>query len=104
MSEHRILETILERLNRIEDNTEKIMTTQAEFDAALDTLIAAEAARDAAITAALNDLIAKVSAGTVTPADFSAELAQVATLQANAAAITQTATTDDPGPLVVPTT
>jgi hypothetical protein len=102
MSEHRILETIIEQLIRIERNTEIIMTTQAQFDTAFDALIAAEAARDAAVTQALNDLIAKVAAGNTT--DLSAELAQVATLQANAAAITSEATADDPGPTVVPTT
>ena len=81
------------------------MTTQAEFDASLDALIAAEAARDAAVTQALTDLEAKIAAGTVTtPTDFSAELAKIATLQTNAAAITATATADDPGPTVVPTT
>ena len=79
------------------------MTTQAQFDASLDALIAAEAARDAAVAQALTDLTAKVAAGTVTtPADFTAELAKVATLQTNAAAITATATADDPGPTVVP--
>lgn len=78
------------------------MTTQQQFDDALTALIAAEAARDAAVTAALNDLIAKVAAGNTTNLD--AELAQVLTLQTNAAAITQTATADDPGPTTVPTT
>ena|ERR1035437_1033479 len=101
MSEHRILEEILERLTHVEHNQEKLMTTQAQFDTAFTTFIAAEATRDAAVTSALNDLIAKVAAGNT--ADLSAELAQLATLQANAAAITATATADDPGPTVVPT-
>lgn len=79
--------------------------TQAQLDAGLSALLTAEAARDAAVTSALNDLIAKVAAGSVTtPADFTAELAQITTLQQNAAALTQTATTEDPGPTVVPTT
>jgi hypothetical protein len=81
------------------------IVTRDQFDAALISLLAAEAARDAAVTKALTDLIAKVAAGTVTtPADFTAELAQVATLQTNAAALTQTATADDPGPTTVPAT
>jgi endonuclease III len=96
------LEEIIERLTRIERNQEKMMTTQAEFDAALAALLSAEAARDAAVTQALNDLTAKVAAGETI--DLSAELAQITTLQANAAALTQTATADDPGPTVVPTT
>jgi hypothetical protein len=82
-------------------NQEKMMTTQEQFDAALTSLIAAEAARDAAVTSALNDLIAKVAAGNTTNLD--AELAQILTLQTNAAAITATATADDPGPTTVPT-
>lgn len=69
--------------------------TRDQFDAALAALLQAEATRDAAVTTALNDLIAKVgSGGVTTPEDFAAELAQVATLQANAAALTQTATAD----------
>lgn len=85
------------------------MSTQAvtrdQFDAALQQLLQAEAARDAAVTKALDDLIAKVNAGTVTtPEDFAAELGTVSTLMSNAAAITQTATVDDPGPTDVPTT
>jgi hypothetical protein len=83
----------------------KMSVTQAQFDTGLAALQAAEAARDAAVTAALNDLVAKVAAGTVaTPADFTAELAIITTLQANAAALTQLATTDDPGPTAVPST
>lgn len=78
------------------------MTSQAQFDTALANLLAAEAARDAAVTQALNDLIAKVDAGETI--DLSAELAQITTLQTNAAAITQTASADDPGPTAVPTT
>lgn len=77
-------------------------TTQEQFDAALANLLQAEAARDAAVTQALNDLQAKISAGA--PVDLSAELAQITTLQTNAAALTQTATADDPGPTTVPTT
>jgi len=79
--------------------------TREQFDAALTALLAAEATRDAAVTQALKDLAEKIAAGTVvTPADFTAELAQITTLQANAAAITQTATAADPGPTSVPTT
>jgi hypothetical protein len=89
------------RLGRIEQKLEKTMTTQAQFDAALAALITAEGSRDAAITQALTDLIAKVAAGNTTNLD--AELAQVLTLQTNAAAITATATADDPGPTVIPT-
>jgi hypothetical protein len=105
---------ILEELGRVHwtvhqlrEELQKMSTTAVtrdQFDAALSALLAAEAARDAAVTQALTDLIAKVSAGSVTPADFAAELAQVQTLQANAAALTQTATADDPGPTVVPST
>jgi hypothetical protein len=79
--------------------------TREQFDAALTTLLAAEAVRDAAVTQALKDLDDKIAAGTVvTPADFTAELAQITTLQTNAAALTQTATAADPGPTTVPTT
>lgn len=92
----------LRLLRLILQNQEKEMTTQQQFDDALTSLIAAEAARDAAVTAALNDLIAKVAAGNTTNLD--AELAQVLTLQTSAAAITATATADDPGPTTVPTT
>lgn len=94
---------IEERVNQIYEVV-KMSVTQAQLDAGLSALLTAEAARDVAVTSALNDLIAKVNAGSVPPADFTAELAQIATLQANAAALTQTATTDDPGPTVVPTT
>jgi hypothetical protein len=94
--------TILRLLRLILQNQETEMTTQEQFDAALTALIAAEAARDAAVTAALTDLIAKVAAGNTTNLD--AELAQVLTLQTNAASITATATADDPGPTTVPTT
>lgn len=80
------------------------IVTRAQFDAALANLLTAEAARDAAVTQALTDLLAKIAAGTVvTPEDFTAELATITTLQANAAALTQTATADDPGPTTVPT-
>jgi hypothetical protein len=99
------------RLGRIEVVQNQILevvnmsVTQAQFDTGLAALQATEAARDAAVTAALNDLAAKVAAGTVaTPADFTAELAIITTLQANAAALTQLATTDDPGPTAVPST
>lgn len=79
--------------------------TRDQLDAAIQSLLAAEAARDAAVTQALNDLIAKVGAGTVsTPEDFAAELTNVQTLLTNAAAITQLATADDPGPTTVTTT
>lgn len=79
--------------------------TREQFDAALTTLLEAEAKRDATVTTALKDLADKIAAGTVvTPADFAAELAQVQTLQTNAAALTQTATAADPGPTVVPPT
>jgi hypothetical protein len=107
--EQRQLEAIFATLSRIErkintliSGEQTIMTTQAEFDTALTALLAAEATRDAAVTAALNDLIAKVSNNQ--PVDLSAELAQIATLQTNAAALTQTATADDPGATTVPTT
>lgn len=79
--------------------------TRDQFDAALAALLQAEATRDAAVIQALNDLAAKVAAGTITtPEDFTAELATVTTLATNAAALTQTATADDPGPTTVPTT
>jgi phage shock protein A len=86
-------------VERIEKNTERTMTTQSQFDAALSALITAEAVRDAAVTAALNDLIAKVNSGNTD--DLSAELAEIATLQSNAAAITATASGDDPGTTVI---
>jgi ABC-type transporter Mla subunit MlaD len=105
MSENRILEEIREQLTRIERNTEKIMATQADLDTAISNLTAAEAARDAAVSQAFTDLLAKIAAGQVTtPADFTAEVTALQTLQTNAAAITATATADDPGPTVVPTT
>ena len=76
--------------------------TKDQLDAALQNLLQAEAARDAAVTQALTDLQEKISAGGVpTPADFAAELAIITTLQTNAAALTQTATADDPGPTAV---
>jgi hypothetical protein len=104
-TDHELLHEIVGRIKGLQSNQESLMTTQAELDASLDALIAAEAARDAAVTQALTDLEAKIAAGTVTtPTDFSAELAKIATLQTNAAAITATATADDPGPTVVPTT
>jgi len=79
--------------------------TRSQFDAALAALLQAEATRDAAVTQALNDLLAKIAAGTITtPEDFTAELTTVTTLQTNAAALTQAATADDPGPTTVPTT
>ena len=105
-TDHELLHEILGRIKGLEYNQEKLMTTQAEFDASLDALIAAEATRDAAVTQALTDLPAKIAAGSVTPADFATEMAKVQTLQTNAAAITATATADDPGPTgptVVPT-
>lgn len=76
--------------------------TKDQFDAALATLLAAEAARDAAVIQAITDLQAKVASGQ--PIDLGAELANVLTLTTNAAAITQTATAADPGPTTVPTT
>jgi hypothetical protein len=100
-TDHEMLHEILRRLEGVERMENTIMTTQAEFDSSLDALIAAEAARDAAVTQALTDLSAKVAAGTVTPANFATELAKVQTLQTNAAAITATATADDPGPTVI---
>jgi hypothetical protein len=94
----------LENIERTILHMSTTAVTRDQFDAGLQALISAEAARDAAVTTALNDLIAKVDAGTVTtPEDFSAELAQITTLQTNAAAITATATADDPGPTTVPT-
>lgn len=103
MSQHRILEEILERLTRIECNTEKIMASQTDLDAAIASLTTAEAARDAAVNQAFTDLLAKIAAGQVTtPTDFTAEVTALQTLAANAAAITATATADDPGPTVVP--
>lgn len=92
---------VLRELHHLREEVHNMSTsivTRDQFDAALSSLLEAEAARDAAVTKALNDLIAKVGSGTVTPEDFSAELAQVATLQTNAAALTQTATAEDPGP------
>jgi hypothetical protein len=81
------------------------MATQADLDTAISNLTAAEAARDAAVSQAFTDLLAKIAAGQVTtPADFTAEVTALQTLQTNAAAITATATADDPGPTVVPTT
>jgi hypothetical protein len=103
-TDHEMLHEVLRRTEWILKLEGKIMTTQAEFDASLDALIAAEAARDAAVTQALNDLMAKVAAGNVNPTDFAAELAKVATLQTNAANITAQASADDPGPTVVPVT
>lgn len=77
--------------------------TRDQFDQALQALLAAEATRDQVVLAALNDLKAKVAAGAVvTPEDFTNELATVSALYENAAAITQTATVDDPGPTTVP--
>lgn len=94
--------TILFRMeNRIMSTTP---VTREQFDAGLAALLQAEATRDAAVTSALNDLIAKVQSGTVPPEDFAAELANITTLQTNAAALTQQATADDPGPTTVPTT
>lgn len=100
-----MLHTITRELRELREEV-RIMSssivTRAQFDAALTALLAAEAARDAAVTQALNDLLAKIAAGTVTtPEDFTAELTQVTTLQSNAAALTQTATADDPGPTTV---
>ena len=62
----------------------RIMSTAAvtrdQFDAALQQLLAAEAARDAAVIQAFTDLEAKVAAGGVTTQeDFTAELASVKT-------------------------
>ena len=91
----------LKLLRLILENQEKQMTTQEQFDAALQALIAAEATRDAAVTQALTDLLAKVTAGTTV--DMTTELNQVLALQQAAAAITQTATADDPGPTTVET-
>ena len=95
-------------LTRIESEIHKMADTivsRKDLDAAIANLLAAEAARDQAVTTALNDLGAKIAAGEVTtPEDFSAELAQITTLQSNAAALTATATADDPGPTTVPTT
>ena len=105
-----ILEAIGRLLWDVHQLREEVFTmsssivTRAQFDAALANLQAAEAARDAAVTQSLTDLIAKVNAGTVTtPDDFTAELATITTLQTNAAALTQTATADDPGPTTVST-
>lgn len=73
------------------------IVTRDQFDAALKTFAADQAAANAAVTQALNDLAAKVAGGTVTtPEDFSAELATITTLQASAAAVTLTAGNDDP--------
>ena len=117
MSEHQLLNRILERLDEQQSLLnlilERITTmsttavTRDQLDAALNNLLAAEAARDAAVIQALTDLAAKVAAGTVTtPEDFTAELATVTTRWpfTNAAARTPTATSDDPGPTTVPTT
>lgn len=101
-------QSVMFQLGRIEAQQKSIlevlMTNRADFDAALANLLSAEAARDAVVTTALNDLIAKVTAGTLPPEDFAAELQTVQTLASNAAALTQTATVDDPGPTTVPTT
>jgi len=103
-----MLNRALRELHQLREELHTMSTsivTRAQFDAALTALLQAEAARDAAVTQALKDLAAKIAAGTVvTPEDFSAELAQVATLQTNAAALTQTATADDPGVTTVSTT
>jgi hypothetical protein len=88
-------ESINRRLDSIE-RTLNTMTTKEEFDAALQKLLQAEAARDAAVLQSLTDLQAKIAAGQ--QVDLSAELASIITLQNNAAAITQAATADDPGP------
>ena len=86
MSEHRILEEILERITRIE---EKIMSTSPVTREQLDEALTSAVTT---ITTALSDLQAKIAAGTVTtPEDFSAELAQIQGL-------VSTATADDPGP------
>jgi len=103
-----MLNRALRELHQLREELHTMSTTavtRAQFDAAFSALQVAEAARDAAVTTALNDLVAKIAAGTVTtPEDFTAELAIVTALQANAAALTQSATADDPGPVVVPTT
>lgn len=102
--ERRLLEAqnlVLRQLHTLRREVFQMATTvvtRDQFDAALQNLLAAEAARDAAVTKALSDLVAKVNSGTVTtPEDFTAELATITQLQANAAALTQTATADDPG-------
>ena len=77
------------------------MANENALDTALSALITAEATRDAVVTQALNDLIAKANSGE--NIDIPAELAKIATLQANAAAITQAATAADPGPTTIPT-
>jgi hypothetical protein len=103
-----ILVGVSKQLHQLREELHTMSTsivTRAQFDAAFAALQQAEAARDAAVTTALNDLVAKIAAGTVTtPEDFTAELAIVTALQANAAALTQSATADDPGPVVVPST
>jgi hypothetical protein len=94
-------EQIERRLHSIERTLYKMETTQvtrADLDAGIATLLAAEAARDAAVIKAINDLQAKVAGGSVSPEDFAAELANINTLASNAAALTQTATASDPGP------
>ncbi len=102
MSEHRTLEEIFETVIQIKRNTEKIMASQTDLDTAISNLTTAEAARDAAVNQAFTDLLAKIAAGQVTtPADFTAEVTALQTLQSNAAAITATATADDPGPTTV---
>jgi hypothetical protein len=107
--ERRILEELGKvhwAVHQLREELQQMSTTAVtrdQLDAAITSLLQAEAARDAAVTQALNDLVAKVASGTVvTPEDFSAELAQITTLQTNAAALTQTATADDPGPTTVP--
>ncbi len=106
-----MLEVVVHNHGNINQLREQVKTmsttiaTRADLDAGIDALLAAEAARDAVVTKALNDLTAKIASGVVTtPADFTAELAKIATLQTNAATLTSTATADDPGPITVPTT
>lgn len=104
MAELRRLNEVVTQIKQEIHTMSTTAVTRDQFDAALKQLLQAEAARDAVVIQALNDLIAKVGSGQITPEDFVAELGSVQTLLTNAATITQTATADDPGPTTVPTT
>lgn len=114
VSEREALLTVLHVLLNLNSSIHKLgkqvqlmsetTVTRDQLDAAIAQLLQAEATRDQAVLTALTDLQAKIAGGTVTPDDFSAELATITTLATNAASLTQTATADDPGPTTVPTT
>ena len=90
------------KLDEILRRIDKMATSQAQFDTALASFQAALTSGLAEINTALSDLVAKIGSGTAV--DLTAELNTIQGMTTALQSTVATATTDDPGAPVTPST